>query len=428
VPAVFSHGLGMPGRPGSRDASSPLVLSSSVSFLPGRRLQIGIVSDYFYPQLGGITEHAYGQARELARRGHEVTLITPNLVRPPKIADALAREAPFEILRVGRAYPFYINASETLLTVGPRLASDVSELFAQRRFDVLHVHNPFGVSLPIIAIERSTARVTLGTFHSVVPEGYRLLRVFKPLLRRVLSRLDARIAVSSAVVASIGAHFAGFAFDVIPNGVDSEFFTPAATALPWLDGRKRNVLFVGRFDPRNGLKEMLQAFVLLRKRRHDVRLIVLGDGPLRPVYKRVVPRYLRDDVLFEGRVDGLRPRYLASAEVLCTPCRLASFGMVLVEAMSAGVPVVASNISGFRLLVQDGAQGLLVGHDRDGEGFCDALDYMLEYPERAREMGHAGRERVIENFSWPIVADQLEELYGRLLSQSSGHRPRVFSR
>ena len=104
----------------------------------------------------------------------------------------------------------------------------------------------------------------------------------------------------------------------------------------------------------------LRAFILLRERRDDVRLVVLGDGPLRSVFQRSIPLELRDDVLFEGRIDQLRPRYLASTEILCTPCHLASFGMVLLEAMSAGVPVVASQISGFKLLMQQGVQGLLV--------------------------------------------------------------------
>jgi len=385
-------------------------------------VRIGIVSDYYYPQLGGITEHAYGQAKELSRRGHDVTLFTPNLVRAPRTADGLVRDEPFEVSRVGRAFPFYVNASETLLTAGPRLGSDLHRLFSGRGLDVLHVHNPFGVMLPMTAIARSTARVTVGTFHSVVPDGYRPLRWSRGILRRLLSKLDARIAVSAAVVASIGTHFAGFGFDVIPNGVDTNFFTPTAGTLPWLNGRKRNILFVGRFDPRNGLKEMLRAFVLLRKRRQDVRLVILGDGPLRPLYKRMVPPGLREDVLFEGRVDGLRPRYLASSEILCTPCHLASFGMVLLEAMSGGVPVVASNISGFRLLMEDGVHGMLVDHDGEGSAFCDALDHMLEHPDLARGMGSAGRQRAVDKFAWPVVVDQLEALYERALGEPRNGR------
>ena len=384
-------------------------------------MRIGIVSDYYYPQLGGITEHAYGQACELSRRGHHVSLITPRPLRAPKTADAaLIRPEPFDVLRVGRAYPFYINASETLITLDPRIAPNLGRLYSEHQFDVLHVHNPFGIALPFLSIARSRARVTVGTIHSVVPEGYKPLRLLRRPLRRHLDRLDARIAVSAAVVESMRQHFEGMSFEVIPNGVDTSFFTPAAEPLPHLATDKRNVLFVGRFDPRNGVKEMLRAFVLLRERRDDVRLIVLGDGPLRPLHERMVPATLRNDVLFEGRVDGLRPRYLASSEILCTPCHLASFGMVLLEAMSAGVPVVASNISGFKLVMQDGVQGLLVDRDGDGKGFCDAIDFLLKHRDVARKMGAAGRERALETFSWWSVTDQLEELYERLLR---GRRP-----
>src|SRR6266487_2770329 len=186
----------------------------------------------------------------------------------------------------------------------------------------------------------------------------------------------------------------------------------------------RNVLFVGRFDPRNGLKHMLRAFSLLRELRNDVRLVVLGDGPLRGVYRRLVPDGLRGDVLFEGRVDQLRPRYLASAEILCTPCQLASFGMILLEAMSAGVPVVASRNSGFERLMENGVQGLLIEPPTDERVFAAALNLLLEDVELARRMGAAGRQLALTTYTWPVVADRLEELYERLLSKRSG-RPRA---
>ena len=380
-------------------------------------MRIAIVSEYYYPQLGGITEHAYGQATELARRDNEVTLITPRVVVEPRtVGPALGREEPFEILRVGRAYPWYINASEALLGVGPLLAPAIGRALASRDFDVVHVHNPWGVAMPILSILRSKAPVTVATIHSVVPEGYKPLRVMRGPLRALFSRLDARIAVSQAVVDSIQSHFPAHEFDVIPNGIDTEFFSPEAEPLPHLLDGKRNVLFVGRFDPRNGLKHMLEAFVLLRKTRDDVRLVVLGDGPLRNVYERLVPPTLRDDVLFEGRVDQLRPRYLASADILCTPCQLASFGMVVLEAMSAGVPIVASRNSGFELLIDDGVQGVLIDPP-DSEGqFAAALEGLLENVSLARRMGAEGRERALGAFSWPVVVDQLEELYERLLS------------
>src|SRR5205085_10958851 len=129
----------------------------------------------------------------------------------------------------------------------------------------------------------------------------------------------------------------------------------------------------------------------LGARRDDGRRVVIGDGRLRNYYKRMVPARLEDDVLFEGRMNRMRPRYLASAEVLCTPCELASFGMVLLEAMSSGTPVVASRISGFQLVMEDGVQGLMVDRPDDTDGLANALEYLLDNPEQARATGEAGR-------------------------------------
>ena len=331
--------------------------------------------------------------------------------------DGPPRPETFEVVRLGRAYPFYINASEARLAVGPLLPSAMGRLFSRRAFDVLHVHNPWGVAMPIISIMRSQATATVGTIHSVVPEGYKLLRLVRRPLRTVFGRLDARVAVSRAVVDSIQPHFSDLAFEVIPNGVDTDFFSPQAEPLPHLQDGLRNILFMGRFDPRNGLRHMLRAFVLLHERRDDVRLVILGDGPLRSVYQRLVPAGLREHVLFEGRVDRLRPRYLASAEVLCTPCQLASFGMVLLEAMSAGVPVVASRNSGFQLLMKDGVHGRLIDPPDSEPAFATALDELLDDRSLAAQMGTAGRRDVVARYSWDVVAEQLEQLYKRLLAE-----------
>jgi phosphatidylinositol alpha-mannosyltransferase len=262
----------------------------------------------------------------------------------------------------------------------------------------------------------------VGTIHSVVPDGYKPLRIMRRPLQIVFGRLDARIAVSEAVIDSVQSSFPGLGFDVIPNGVDTDFFSPAAEPLPHLLNEKHTILFVGRFDPRNGLKHMLRAFVLLREQRDDVRLVVLGDGPLRSVYQRLVPDSLRDDVLFEGKVDRLRPRYLASADVLCTPCQLASFGMVLLEAMSAGVPVVASRNSGFQRLMENGRQGLLIDPPDGEQEFAAALNLLLDDVDLAKRMGAAGRQLALDSYAWPIVIDRLEELYERLLTEKTGRR------
>ena len=161
-----------------------------------RDVRIGIVSDYYYPQLGGITEHVHGQASELARRGHDVTVLTPRLAVTPSTVDGHDLPARnFDVVRVGRAFPFYANGAETLLTLSPSLPLALDRLYRRHRFDVVHVHNPFGAMLPYTAIVRSRAPATVGTFHSVVPERYRPLLVSRPLLRRVFRRLGASISV-----------------------------------------------------------------------------------------------------------------------------------------------------------------------------------------------------------------------------------------
>jgi len=380
--------------------------------------RIAIVSDYYYPQLGGITEQVHGQATELTRRGYEVTVIVPRLLVVPRTVDPELPTVNFEIQRIGVAYPSYINGSETLQTLSLRIPSAFDRLFRKRRFDIVHVHNPFSVMFPMSAIMRSRAPITVATTHSVVPTDYRLLRTFARPLGALLRRVDAHIAVSNAVVDSFRPYFPELEFEVIANGVDTSFFSPDAEPLPHLAG-ERSILFVGRFDPRNGLKHMLEVLVELRRKRSDTRLVVLGDGPMRLLLTRLVPPELATDVRFEGRVNRLRPRYLASAEIFCTPCRLASFGMVVLEAMSAATPVVATRLPGFAEVMQDGVHGLMVDDPDDIPGFVAALDSLLEDPQRARALGQAGRERVITTFSWSQVGDSLEELYTRLLAARS---------
>jgi phosphatidyl-myo-inositol alpha-mannosyltransferase len=379
-------------------------------------MRIGIVSDYYYPQLGGITEHVHGQASELVQRGHDVTLLSPRLLHVPRTVDG--DDVPlrsFALRHVGRSAPFYANGAETTVSLTPRPFRTLDRAFREGDFDVVHVHNPFGALLPVAAILRSPAPVTVATIHSVVPENYRPLRAARPLFRRAFRRLDARICVSDPVIDSMGPFFPDFSFQTIPNGIDTSFFSPDAEPLPELGG-KRNIIFVGRFDPRNGVKHMIGAFTFLRRKRDDVRLVVVGDGPLRPLVERMVPDRLREDVIFAGRINRLRPRYLASAEILCTPCGLASFGMVVLEAMSAGLPVVATRLSGFQQLMTDGEHGLMVDRPDNVAGFARALDELLDDPARGRAMGEAGRIRAVEKFAWPAIAEQLETLYDDLLT------------
>lgn len=383
-------------------------------------MRIAIVTDYYYPHLGGITEHVHGQATELTRRGHAVTVVTGNVVRPPAIVDGEIRpeaNAPFEIVRLGTALPAYGNASQTYHVVDPLLRRRLRRIFEQRKVDVVHVHSPYSPILPMVGVLAAPkSAVTVGTFHSVFPRSL-AMDLAAPVMRRVISRLNGKIVVSEACIGSL-APYLPYEYTVIPNGIDDRRFSPEADPIPELRDGKLNILFLGRFDPRNGLDTMIGAFTEVRRRLGpEVRLIVVGDGPLRSRYQAMVPDDVAADVHWAGRVNWNRPRYYATADIHCTPCQRASFGMVLLEAMSCGRPVVASRISGFQLLMEHGRQGLLISPAESVERFAEALTYLAERPDERERMGREGRRTAVAEYAWSKVAARLEEYYVELLGR-----------
>ncbi len=383
-------------------------------------MRIAIVSDYYYPLLGGITEHVHGQANELTRRGHEVTVVTGNVLRPPPIVDGEIHpeaDVPFEIVRVGAVLPGYGNASQTYHVIDPLLRRRLRKIFSDRKVDVVHVHAPYSPILPMVGVLAAPkSAVTVGTFHSVFPRTL-LFDLVAPIMRNVISRLDGKIVVSEACIGSLTPYLP-YEYTVIPNGIDDRHFSPEADPIPELRDDKTNILFLGRFDPRNGLDTMISSFTEVRRRvGPNVRLIVVGDGPLRRWYQKQVPEDIANDVHWAGRVNWNRPRYYATADIYCTPCQRASFGVALLEAMSCGRPVVASRNSGFQLLMESGKQGFLISPTENVERFVEALTYLIERPDERERMGREGRKTAVTNYAWTNVAQQLEEYYIDLLDK-----------
>ncbi len=383
-------------------------------------MRIAIVTDYYYPLLGGITEHVHGQANELTRRGHEVTVVTGNVLRPPPIVDGEIHpedDVPFEIVRVGAVLPGYGNASQTYHVIDPLLRRRLRKIFSDRKVDVVHVHAPYSPILPMVGVLAAPkSAVTVGTFHSVFPRTL-LFDLVAPIMRNVISRLDGKIVVSEACIGSLTPYLP-YEYTVIPNGIDDRHFSPEADPIPELRDDKTNILFLGRFDPRNGLETMISSFTEVRRRvGPNVRLIVVGDGPLRRWYQKQVPEDIANDVHWAGRVNWNRPRYYATADIYCTPCQRASFGVALLEAMSCGLPVVASRNSGFQLLMESGKQGFLISPTENVERFVEALTYLVERPDERERMGREGRKTAVTNYAWTNVAQQLEEYYIDLLDK-----------
>lgn len=366
-------------------------------------MRIGVVTESYYPSVGGIQEHVHHFAREARRLGHTVKIVTsamPDLRGlPPPEGGAGA-----DVIRLGPSVPVYRNGALTRVSAGTGVGAALREVLARERFDVVHVHAPLSPVLPLLAIHHATGPV-VGTFHAKLPAGV-VARLGRRWLQRYLDRLDAAVAVSRACVAGAKDHLHAD-FRVIPNGVDVERFGRGRKLRRFEDG-KLNVLWVGRLEPRGGLDRMILAFHRAWK-QIDARLVVVGDGPLLPRYRALVPREMAEDVVFVGQVVEERADYYASADVCCVPARAAAFGLAVLEAMAAGKPVLASDVDGHRELMQHGREGELLSAD-DPAAWARALVRVSREPVRAAAYGERGR-LAAQRYAWPSVAREVLGLY-----------------
>lgn len=367
-------------------------------------MRIALVTEFYYPHLGGITEHVHFLARELNRRGHSTIIITSRM-------QGAGPDEP-HVQRIGTSRVFYENGSFTRVTTGWGLARRLTELLRAHQPDVVHVQKALE---PMLGLVASSAAWRLGlpvvsTFHTYFTRalGY---EVFRPLLQRRLDRLAARIAVSEPVVRAMSRYFRA-EFEIVPNGVDVELFRPNRCCPSDHAREGPCLLFLGRLDPRNGLDTMLFAMPRILERYPAARLIVAGDGPLRRVYeRRGAP--LGDRVRFVGQVTSARAEHYCAADLYVCPATRASFGISLLEAMACGTPLLISDIPGFRELIHGGAEAVLVPQD-DPAAWAEATCALLDEPRRRESMGAAGRAKA-EGYAWPLVADRVLGTYARVV-------------
>jgi phosphatidylinositol alpha-mannosyltransferase len=374
-------------------------------------MKIGLVSPYVYPLPGGVTEHVRYLYENLRLRGHDVRIITSS--------HGLQRASDGDIIRVGKGFSMPANGSVGTVTLSPRFVSQVTDMLDRERFDLLHFHEPFVPFLSLIVLHQSRS-VNVATFHAY--GGFSPAYEFgSRVLGGYAARLHGRIAVSAAARHFIDRYFPGD-YKVIPNGVDVERFTRAVPIARWQDGT-RNLLFVGRHEPRKGLTELLKAFRILRKTGCNCRLLVAGSGPQEREARRYVLTRRLGNVEFLGRVsDDEKAQLFRTADIYISPATGAeSFGIVLLEAMAAGTPIVCSDIHGYKGVVRRGREGLLVP-PRKPKAIAAAVAELLGDDERRAAMGAAGRVRA-EEFSWRRVAAKVDDYYGfvirRLAAQNA---------
>ena len=378
-------------------------------------MKIAMVTEYAYPLLGGVPEHVHFLSRELAGLGHEVTVITGQLHRDTRAHDtAIEAEGGYRVERVGRLIPIYVNGSLARASVGLRVKPKIARLLADA--DVVHAQGLAAPMLPLWALRTSKAPVTVGTFHTYfTPTGHRLYQLFFSYIRATLARVDRRIAVSDACVDAISPIFPG-AFDVIPNGVDCDLFRPLHDDETRPAGPPR-ILFMGRFDPRNGLDVLLDAAASLRAAGYKFAIDVAGDGPTRRIYERQARRLgLWDMITWHGLIREGRDRLYREATIFASPCHLASFGVVLIEALASGAPIVCADNVGFRQVIRDGMPGAFVP-PKDPEALAAAMASLLDDPTRRAEWSREGRRLCVERYSWPSVAGRISALYDAVLTE-----------
>jgi phosphatidyl-myo-inositol alpha-mannosyltransferase len=373
-------------------------------------LKVGIVSPYGYPHPGGVNEHVRHTYEAMRRLGHDVWIITS------KYGKERATEG--HVIRLGTGYAIPANGSMGRVTLSWRFKERARALLAEHRFDVLHFHEPLVPFLSPTVLDQSDT-VNVATFHAFggFSPSYWIGRRFAGQL---VDKLDGRIAVSGAARHFISRYFPGD-YHIIPNGVDLDRFADAEPLEEWRDGTI-NILFVGRFEERKGLIHLLKAYHRLRKRKVDARLLVIGTGPKAREYRRFVGLRQVRDVEFLGRLtDHDKARFFASADIFCSPATgQESFGVVLLEAMAAGVPIVASDIHGYKNVVQRDVQGILV-EPRNHRALAAGLYKLANDEELRHRMGEAGRATA-PDYSWDRVTERIVDFYHEVRERSAAAR------
>ena len=363
-------------------------------------MKVGLVTPYVYPQPGGVNQHVRYLYQNLRLRGHDVRILTTS--------HGLQRASEGDVIRIGKGFSMPANGSVGTITLSPRFLGQVGDVLERESFDLLHFHEPFVPFLSPILLRMSKS-VNIATFHAYSGWSFSY-QVGARLMGRYADRLHGRIAVSAAARHFIDRYFPGD-YKVIPNGVDLERFKRAVPIARWQDGT-RNLLFVGRFESRKGLLELLKAYRLLRRAGCQCRLLVVGSGPQEREARRYLMTRNMGGVEFLGRVsDEERDALFKTADVYISPATgRESFGIVLLEAMAAGTPIVCSDIHGYKGVVRRGREGLLVPPKKP-KAIAAAVARLLSDDELRATMGANGIARAQE-FSWERVTAKVDDYYG----------------
>ncbi len=360
-------------------------------------MRIGMVCPYSFDVPGGVQSHVLQLAEVMRARGHFVSVLAPSSSHV---------DLPGYVVSGGKALPIPYNGSVARLRFGPKSHRRVKRWLLRGEFDVLHLHEPNAPSLSMLALMIAEGPI-VATFHASTTKSL-TLSVFQGILRPWHEKIVGRIAVSDLArrwqMEALGSDAVE-----IPNGVDVAHFANAR-CLPGYPRPGKSVLFLGRFDePRKGMEVLLGALPSLVERFPDVEILIVGRGDEDQL--RTKAGELAKHLRFLGQVDDeQKASALCSADAYCAPNTGGeSFGIVLVEAMAARTPVVASDLDAFRRVLRDGAAGRLVPVDDPAALAAALVDVLGDDVARERYVRVAAA--AVQRYDWSVVAREIMRVY-----------------
>jgi len=362
-------------------------------------MRIGIVCPYSWDIPGGVQAHVRDLAEQLIALGHAVSVLAPG-------DDDMPGLPPYVVV-AGRAVPIPYNGSVARLQFGVVSAARVRRWLRDGAFDVVHVHEPAPPSLSLLTCMIHDGPL-VATFHAATVRS-RFLAMFDTVLQPFLEKLSGRIAVSPAARKVIVEHLGADAV-VIPNGVAVARYA-GAPALPGYPRPGGTIGFIGRYDePRKGMEVLVDALGRMVGARPDLRLLVAGRGEAAEFRARL-PRRVAERVDLLGQVsEADKARMLRSVDVYCAPnTGQESFGVILLEAMSARTAIVASDLEAFRRVLAGGSAGALFPAG-DGAALAGCLAGVLDDPGRRAELVAAGG-RAVAPYDWTVVVHAVLRVY-----------------
>ncbi len=363
-------------------------------------MRIGIVSPYSFDVPGGVQLHVRDLAEYFISQGHHVSVLAPADDDTP---------LPDYVVSSGRAVPVRYNGSVARLSFGPMTAARVGRWVDAGRFDVVHIHEPIAPSVSVLALWAVEGPI-VATFHTSNLRS-RAMQAAYPLLRPSLEKISARIAVSEDARRTVTTHLGGDAV-VIPNGVFVERFASARRNPDWVGTTERPTLaFLGRMEePRKGMPVLSLALPAIVRQIPGVRVLVAGPGDPDQVREKMTAKSAAACEFLGPVSDVDKARLLASVDLYLAPNTGGeSFGIILIEAMSARATVLASDLAAFSRVLDGGSAGELFANE-DPVDLARAVVSLLRDPIRREELAAAGSRRA-SAFDWSVVASDVMAVY-----------------